>query len=202
MSSRACRRSGRVTSINCYRISGSHFNHARRDARTHTARIAIGLIHSLTTLPPRGYSFSTVIEVTYSSACVANLRFQCKVRFLRTASSGPIRSTSARCADVNHRLAESSAHITHLVHHSCRKMQINARWRRATSLSSPERVVRQGRERILTEEVRGSPKAYSLPLCYFPNRALVPGWLSAAYRCGNCLASGSRSPLNDFVLEY
>lgn len=36
MSSRACRRSGRVTSINCYRISGSHFNHARRDARTHT----------------------------------------------------------------------------------------------------------------------------------------------------------------------
>ncbi|MCH2341602.1 MAG: transposase, partial [Pseudomonas sp.] len=29
----------RVTSINCYRISGSHFNHARRDARTHTTKL-------------------------------------------------------------------------------------------------------------------------------------------------------------------
>ena len=36
MFSRACRRRGRVKSSSCFRISGSRFNHARRDARTHT----------------------------------------------------------------------------------------------------------------------------------------------------------------------
>ncbi|KAA0941911.1 ABC transporter substrate-binding protein [Pseudomonas sp. ANT_H14] len=38
MFSRVYRRSGRVKSSCCFRISGSRFNHARCDARTHTTK--------------------------------------------------------------------------------------------------------------------------------------------------------------------
>lgn len=163
------------------------------DPRLFEVMKAVELIHAHTTWPPREYTFPTVIEVTYFLSMCNQLKIpvQGQIRL-----EDGWRVDSFRFCTLCWRQPLPGRKLC--AHHAPNAPLQQDIGKQAAAARYKSGVRQRKRfddavNHILTKEVTEFHKGESTPWCFYPNKALLPGWQSAARCCGNCLVNGSRN---------